>query len=126
MNWRYRLLRIDSFAGLSVGLGMLLLSNWLTVWYQLPKSFILLIALANIAYGCFSFSLTLREKRPLNLIVLLVIANLVWAVLCLRWVLIFAQKASFFGLAHLLAEALFVGGLAYLEWRYRDFLLKDP
>jgi hypothetical protein len=126
MNWRYKLLRIDSFGGLSVGFIMLLLSHWLASWYGLSRGFILFIAIVNLAYGCYSFSLFIRLKRPLSLIVLLVIANLVWAVFCMLWAVIFAQTASFFGIAHLLAEALFVGGLAYLEWRYRDFLLTNP
>ena len=126
MNWRYRLLHIDSLAGLSVGFGTLLLSNWLSAWYQLPKSFILLIAFANVVYGCFSLSLLVRKKRPLHYIFLLVIANLIWAILCIYWAFRFAQTASFLGLAHLLAEALFVGGLAYLEWRYRQLLLAHP
>jgi hypothetical protein len=126
MNWRYKLLRIDSLGGLSVGFVMLLLSTWLASWYGLPRGFIIFIALVNLAYGCYSFSLLVRAKRPLSLIVLLVTANLVWAVLCMLWAVIFAQTASFFGIAHLLAEAVFVGGLAYLEWRNRDFLLTDP
>lgn len=126
MNWRYKLLRIDSVGGLIVGLVMLLLSDYLASWYGLSRGFIIFIALVNIIYGCYSFSLLVRVKRPLSLIVLLVIANLVWAVLCMLWVVIFAQTASFFGIAHLLGEAVFVGGLAYLEWRNRDLLLTNP
>jgi hypothetical protein len=34
----------------------------------------------------------------------------------------FAGTASAFGLAHLLGEGLFVGGLAALEWRERERL----
>lgn len=126
MNWRYKLLRIDSLGGLSVGLVMLLLSYWLSAWYALPRGFIVFMALVNIAYGCYSFSLLIRTKRPPSLIALLVLANAVWAVLCVRWAIIFAQTASPLGLAHLLAEALFVGGLAYLEWRNRNLLLSNP
>lgn len=126
MNWRYKLLRIDSLGGLSVGLAGLLFSNWLSAWYGLPRGFIVFMALVNIAYGCYSFSLLVRTKRPLRLIVLLVVANLVWAVLCVLWVAIFAQTATPFGIIHLLGEALFVGGLAYLEWRNRNFLLTNP
>ncbi len=57
---------------------------------------------------------------------LLVVANLTWALLCLRWVFVFSQTASPFGLAHLLLEALFVGGLACLEWRWRELLQTNP
>jgi hypothetical protein len=34
-----------------------------------------------------------------------------------------AGTASAFGLAHLVGEGLFVGGLAVLEWRRRERLL---
>jgi hypothetical protein len=126
MNWRYRLLRIDSLGGLSVGLVVLLLSQWLSAWHGLPRGFIVFMALVNIAYGCYSLFLLTRIKRPLSLIVLLVLANAVWAVLCVRWAVIFAPTASFLGIAHLIAESLFVGGLAYLEWRNRALLLTNP
>jgi hypothetical protein len=125
MNWRSKLLRIDSLGGLTVGFAVLLLSNWLASWYGLPRGSIVFMGLVNIAYGCYSFSLLVRTQRPLSLIVVLVIANLVWAVLCVLWVAIFAQTATPFGIIHLLGEALFVGGLAYLEWRNRNFLLKN-
>jgi predicted membrane-bound spermidine synthase len=126
MNWRYKLLRIDSLGALTVGLVMLLLSQWLSSWYALPRGFIIFMGLVNLAYGCYSFSLLVKIKRPLSLIVVLVIANLGWAVLCVLWAVIFAQSASPFGTIHLLGEALFVGGLAYLEWRNREFLLTNP
>jgi predicted membrane-bound spermidine synthase len=126
MDWRYKLLRIDSLGGLTVGLVMLLLSQWLSSWYVLPRGFIIFMGLVNLAYGCYSFSLLVKVKRPLSLIVVLVIANLGWAVLCVLWAVIFAQTASPFGTIHLLGEALFVGGLAYLEWRNRELLLTNP
>jgi hypothetical protein len=123
MNWRYRLLHLDSFGGLSVGLLLLLLSYWLSSWYALPRGFIVFIALVNIAYGCYSLFLLRMAKRPLRFIALLVIANLAWAVLCVLWVIIFVQTATPLGTIHLLGEALFVGTLAYLEWRNHKFLL---
>jgi hypothetical protein len=126
MNWRSKLLHFDSFGGLTVGVVVLLLSQWLSAWYGLPRGFVIFVALVNIAYGSYSFSLLVRKKRPRRLIVLLVVANLVWAVLCLVWVTVFAQTATVFGIALLLLEALYVGGLAYLEWRYREFLLTNP
>ena len=126
MDWRYKLLRIDSQAGITVGMVALLLSNWLDAWYQLPQNFIYFLALANIAYGCYSFSLLIRKKRPKILIMLLIVANLTWAFLCLRWVIVFSKTANSFGLAHLLLEALFVGGLACLEWRWRELLITNP
>jgi hypothetical protein len=127
MNWRYRLLRIDSLGALSVGVMVLLLSNYLTLWLGLPQSSILFMGIVNIAYGCYSLSLLVRTKRPLSLITVLVIANLLWALLCVLRAALFAQTATPLGIAYLLLEALYVGGLAYLEWRNREFLLvKSP
>ena len=123
MDWRYNLLRIDSLSGLSVGAAELILSSWLHAWYRLPLGFIYLMVTANLIYGTYSFFLHRRQKRPLNLIILLVAANLTWGVLCLRWMYTFSGTASFFGLAHLLLTALYVFGLAILEWRYRALLL---
>lgn len=126
MNWRYKLLQIDSFSGLIVGAAELLLSSWLHVWYRLPLSFIYVMVTANFIYGCYSFSLYRRKRRPLSLIVLLIVANLSWGLLCVIWTLIFASTASPFGLVHLLLTALYVTVLAYLEWRNRNLLLVKP
>ncbi len=101
---------------------MLLASSWLRELYRLPQNLYLLIGLANMAYGCYSLSLASRARRPKALILLLIVANLTWALLCVRWALVYATTASLFGLAHLMAEALFVGGLACLEWRWREQL----
>jgi hypothetical protein len=40
----------------------------------------------------------------------------------MRWAVIFWNTASPLGLAHVVAEGLFVGGLAVLEWRWRHLL----
>ncbi|MFN0107485.1 MAG: hypothetical protein ACKVZH_01420 [Blastocatellia bacterium] len=117
-----KLLWVDGLAGATVGVAMLLLERWLRDFYQLPLNLYLLISLANLAYGCYSLTLASRAKRPKFLILLLIVANLTWAALCARWVFVYATTASFFGLAHLLAEALFVGGLACVEWRWREQL----
>lgn len=98
------------------------MAGWLSEWYQLPKDFLVLIGLVNLAYASYSLSLAMRLKRPTNLILLLVVANLTWSVACLRWAVVFSETASLFGLAHLAGEALFVGGLACLEWRWRELL----
>src|SRR3990167_8753048 len=55
-------------------------------------------------------------------LVLLVVANALWALLCMRWALLYGPTASLLGVLHLLVEALFVGTLALLEWRWRAHL----
>ncbi|MEM7355330.1 MAG: hypothetical protein AAF657_31250 [Acidobacteriota bacterium] len=118
-----RLLWIDGSGGAIAGILMLLLLGWLTKWYALPRDLVLLIGCTNLAYGTYSLSLARRSQRPKALIHLLIVANLVWGALCLRWAVLHFETASFWGLAHLIGEGLYVGGLGCLEWRWREQLL---
>jgi hypothetical protein len=79
----------------------------------------LVIGIANLIYASYSCTLACRARRPLRLIKLLVGANLAWAVVCLGVAAVLRGQASVFGLAHLVVEAGFVGGLAVAEWRNR-------
>lgn len=117
------LLWVDCAAALVAGLAVLSLSGWLARLYGLPRGLLVAMGMANLAYGAFSFSLARRAHRPPSLIVVLVLANATWAVLCGIAAVRLAGVASAFGLAHLIGEGLFVGGLAALEWRQRDQLL---
>ncbi|WP_412061459.1 hypothetical protein [Rubrivirga sp. IMCC45206] len=118
----HRLLWIDCTAGAVVGAATLGALAWLSGLYGLPREQVLLIGGANLTYAAFAFALAVRPRRPMPLLVLLVVANATWAVLCARWALRYADTASVFGLAHLWAEAGVVGGLAVAEWRCRNAL----
>lgn len=118
----HRLLWIDCIAAGIAGTATLALAPWLSEWYRLPPALIHLIGVTNLIYGGYSFALAVRAERPKALLVGLVLANAAWAVTCLRWALAFGDVASVFGLLHLIGEGLFVGGLAVLEWRYRNGL----
>jgi hypothetical protein len=117
-----KLLWVDSGAGLLAGVVVLSLAGWLSQWYALPGGMVLGMGVANLAYGTFSGSLARRAHRPRGLLLLLVGANATWALLCGLAAVHFASTASAFGLAHLVGEALFVGGLAGLEWTQREHL----
>jgi hypothetical protein len=117
------LLWVDCIAGALAGVTVLMFSGWLSSLYALPRELLLLNGAANVLYACYSFSLARRSRRPRALIDLLVFANLAWAVVCLGLVSVFAGSATVFGIGHLVGEAVFVGGLAGLEWRWRDQLL---
>ena len=119
---RRQLLWVDGLGGAVAGVAMLTMGGWLSEWYQLPRELLFLMGWVNLAYGSYSLSLAMRSKRPKPLILLLVVANLVWTVFCLRWAVVFSETASFLGLAHLVGEGLYVGGLACLEWRWRELL----
>ncbi len=118
-----RLLWVDCGAGLLVGALVLALSEWLARWYDLPQPLVIGNGVTNIAYAAFSFSLARRARRPPSLLVLLVVANATWAALCVIAAILMADQASLLGMTHLLAEGVFVGGLAAVEWSYRGQLL---
>ena len=122
MNVRRNLLWVDCSAGLIIGALVLSLDDLLSRWYGLPRGLIFFLGVANVAYGLFSLSLAVRRKRPMSLIRLLVTGNLAWAVVCTGLVLAYLDTASPVGLALLLGEGLFVGGLGVLEWRSRRLL----
>ena len=126
MDWRRNLLWIDGSGGVAVGVLVLTLAPWLAEWHRLPHDFLLLMGAANLGYGAYSLTLARQARRPMALIGLLVLANLTWAVLCLRWAAIYWDTASPLGLLHLIGEGVFVGGLAILEWRWRELLRTRP
>jgi hypothetical protein len=98
------------------------LSGWLSRLYGLPRGILLLMAAANLLYASYSFFLARRGERPMSLIKLLVYANAAWVLVCFGLAGRFWEQATVFGLAHLIGEALFVGGLAALEWNQRHQL----
>ncbi|MEM6428871.1 MAG: hypothetical protein AAF708_06475 [Deinococcota bacterium] len=126
ITWRHQLLRIDCTAGIVVGIVVLSLHRWLSGFYQLPVSFVVFLGIVNLTYGTFSLSLAVRNNRPQHLVWLLIRANMVWGVLCIVWVILFWNTATVWGIGTLLFEAVFVGGLGIIEWRWRHLLLKAP
>lgn len=124
---RFRqLLWVDCGAALVAGVATLSLSGWLSQLYALPRELLLGMGAANVAYGAYSGALARRAHRPQALLIVLVAANATWAGLCALAALLLAGTASPFGLAHLIGEGLFVGGLAGLEWHQREQLARGP
>jgi hypothetical protein len=122
MNFSRHLLWIDGTAGLLAGVSLFLTLDWLEELYNIPRGTLVFIGLANLTYATYSLSIARLKKRPGILIVILVIANLGWALNCLRMAITLGDTASIFGMIQLIGEAIFVGGLACLEWRYRKEL----
>lgn len=102
---------------------MLLLLDWLTALYGMPTELLIFIGAANVLYASYSLSLAIRRTRTPLLLNALIVANSVWALVCIGLAMRWAGTATMFGMAHLLAEALFVGRLASLEWKWRGLLL---
>lgn len=123
MIWPRRLLWIDAGAGLTAGIIVLLAATWLSTWYNLPLWMLHTMGVANLVYGAYSLQLAMRQRRPRIMIGLLILGNATWVVICLIWAFMFSNTASIWGLCHLTGEALFVGFLASLEWRWRELLL---
>lgn len=101
---------------------MLSLSTLLSDLHDLPRGFLQFTGAVNLVYSSYSFSLAVRGTRPMLLIKLLVFGNVGWAVVCLSLAARFSASATLFGMGHLVGEAIFVGGMAALEWRQRDEL----
>lgn len=119
-----KLLWIDGTAAALAGSLCLLLSPALAQLHALPQNLLQLVGVVNLLYATYSFSLALRARRSPQLIALLVLANSAWALVCLGMAASFAGTASILGIAHLLGEAVFVAGLAGLEWKWRARLLR--
>lgn len=116
------LLWIDCIAAALAGTLVLALGGRLAELYAMPHMGLQLIGAINLLYACLSGSLALRDRRPVRWIAALSIANGAWSMACICIAVTVAGTATPFGMTHLLGEAVFVGGLAVLEWRWRDRL----
>lgn len=118
-----RLLWVDCIGAVLAGVTVIALSSWLSRLEGLPQGVLLFTGAMNLLYGSYSLSLAVRAERPMPLIKLLVAANLAWTPVCLGLLAAFSATATPFAFAHLVGEAVYVGGLAVLEWRNRDLIL---
>ena len=115
------LLRVDSFGGLLVGAGVLVLKSILADWYGLSLDLIFYMGLANLAYGSFSGILllyaSLKTLPPKPLLYLLVLANIVWLGVCIFIVISNSAVISTLGVALVLFEGLYVASLGLVEFK---------
>lgn len=123
MNIFRRLLWVDCTAAALAGVAVLAFSGWLSGLHGLPEGLLIFIGGVNLVYASYSFSLARQAERPMRLIKLLVYANVGWALACLGIAAVVLERATVFGVGHLVGEALFVGGLAALEWSQRQELV---
>lgn len=117
------LLWLDCSAGASAGVLVVLASKWLSDLYSVPQQLMLFIGAVNLLYACYSFSLAASAKRSLFFINMLIMANGTWALVCLGIVAQFSGNMTLLGYIHIGGEAIFVGGLAIAEWKWRHQLL---
>jgi hypothetical protein len=110
---------VDAVAGLVVG-GVGLALTGMGVRGEvlgLSQAVLFVVGGANILYGSFALSIVVPSPPKTSRIALLIAANLVWCAGCLLLLAHHADGASLLGRVYLLGEAVFVGGLAALEWR---------
>jgi hypothetical protein len=117
------ILWVDCTAGALAGILAISLSEWLSNLYSAPQNLLLLIGVANLLYACYSFSLAVRAIRQEFLINILITANGIWALVCIGIVTQSSENMTLLGSVHIAGEAIFVGGLACLEWKWRNQLL---
>jgi hypothetical protein len=117
------LLWLDCIAGAIAGTLVIFFSAWLSDLYSTPHGLLLFIGAVNLLYACYSFSLAIRAKRPVFLINILIMANGIWALVCLGIVARPPGDMTLLGYTHIGGEAIFVGGLAISEWKWRNQLL---
>ncbi|BDA77459.1 hypothetical protein LPTSP3_g03890 [Leptospira kobayashii] len=112
----------DSISAFIGGIVTLALSSLLSEWYHLSSALILFIGFVNILYGCYSgfisFRLLSGNYIKNEFVIILIIANSLWAGHCFTQVWYLQDISSIFGLLHLGLEGLYVIGLAYLEVKF--------
>lgn len=122
----YPILWLDCIGGITVGLIVLALSQWLSHWERLPIHVVIFMGLANLAYGTFSLFVATRQIRPAWLITTLASANMLWIVVCIVIACRWWEQISILGLAHVMGEGIYVFGLGLAEWRLRQKLVSPP
>lgn len=115
------LLWIDCVAGFTGGTLVVSFKEWLSDLHAFPEDLVLFLGLSNLAYA--SYSLTLATRASMGRtpsrrsIELLVIANAAWVLVCASVIASTWPFATVFGLAHVGLEGLFVGSLAFTQYR---------
>lgn len=101
---------------------MLLLGGWLSSLYGLPVAFVVGHAFVHLVYGTYSFSLAVRKRRPMVLLLVLIFANAAWTVFCIVFAVVLVRNASIYAVLHFIFEGIYVGCLATIEWKRRESL----
>ena len=120
-----KLLWIDCLGALAAGAVVLALAGWLAPLEGLPRGVLVFTGVMNLVYGSYSLSLALRKRRSRASVYALIFANAAWLPVCLALTAAFWDTITPFGVLHLVGEGLYVGGLAFVEWRRRETLVAD-
>ncbi len=119
-----RLVWIDGFAALASGCFTLLFKSKLSTLFNLSESLLTTLMVVSFCYAMYSLSLARQPSKPLILLKILVTGNVIYAVICALLMVIFYEKATFWGVGYLMLESSFVAVLAFLE--AQQIKKKDP
>ncbi|TGN13166.1 hypothetical protein [Leptospira ilyithenensis] len=112
----------DSISALIAGLFTLALSSKISDWYQWPDELTLFMGFINIMYGCYSGFISIRLLSGNFIlkenVIILILANCLWAGHCFTQIWYLQNISSIYGLSQLGFEGIYVIGLAYLEAKF--------
>ena len=112
-----RLLWVDCVGAFVVGALLLVAAGGLSGLLGFPAWALRAEGAANVAYGLFSSSLARRAAPPRRLVLRLAALNVAWGALATVLSVALAGTTTPLGTAHLLVNAVYVGGLGLLERR---------
>ncbi|MCA9130449.1 MAG: hypothetical protein KDB22_25345 [Planctomycetales bacterium] len=115
-NW---ILWTDCLGGLFVGLLVLLVHRLLSQLEGLPRLVVISMGIANLIYGSYSLFVTTRTRRPIVLIRVLAIANVIWLFVCVAILFLWFDTVTVFGMILILGEGIYVAALGLAEWRWQ-------
>ena len=121
-NSKDKILWVDCLGGLFVGAVVLSICTLLSEWESLPAAIVFSMGVFNLVYGCYSLLVATRKPRPLLIVKVLAIANMLWLIVCLAIVIAFWQQISVLGLLHVVGEGIYVFALGLTEWKWRVLL----
>ncbi len=119
-----KLLWLDCLGALLGGIVMITLSDWLAPLYGMSLELYWILVAGEFCYGLFSLTLALRSRKPRLQLSILIFANAFWGNACLAAAGFFVRELTFFGIAHLILEGVYLAWLAGMEWKHRETLLR--
>lgn len=112
-----KILWVDALMGGVTAATGLVFPAFLAHLLGLSTAFIAAIALVNLLYALFAFSLTQQVPLRIKWVKTLINANWTWAAISVLLLFLHMTQATGLGLAFLVLQIPVVGGVAYVESR---------
>lgn len=121
-----RVLWFDAAAGSTAGLAMAALVPQLAPLFGSTPRLLYAVAIVNLAYGLFAFSVARMRVLVPGRVRALALANAAWTVVCVGLVASQWNDATWLGLLWFAGEGVFVGVLSQVELRALARALRPP